>query len=211
MDGAPAVAGGIPTLTVVLNGTSVLSLSYNIQFVGGVNQGDIQLGLLALNGSASFYGLTIRGDDPAYAGGGTPQLAATPPAIPAGAVPSERQASGGSSSSPVRSALEAGLRAAVLYAGLRHIPAIALIARFTLVAPPSGDLPHSKCGGPRPVARLVDMGIKMRVFRLRAGPPLMVRPPIARFSCRRGAGGQKSRRVALMALSRPARSRCFAA
>jgi hypothetical protein len=77
LDSAP-VGGGLPNVTVVLNGTSVLSLNYNIQFVGGVNQGDIQLGLLAQNGSASFYGLSIRGDDPAYAGGGSPQLAAAP-------------------------------------------------------------------------------------------------------------------------------------
>jgi len=68
-------------VNVVLNGTSVLNFTYNIQMVGGVNQGDIALGLIARYGTASFYNLTIRGDDPAYAGGGTPQLATgLPPA-----------------------------------------------------------------------------------------------------------------------------------
>jgi hypothetical protein len=52
-----------------------------------VHQGDIQLGLLALNGPASFYNLSIRGDDPAYAGGGTPQFAASPPASPSATLP----------------------------------------------------------------------------------------------------------------------------
>jgi hypothetical protein len=74
LDSAP-VSGGPPNVTVVLNGASVLSFNYNIQFVGGANQGDLQLGLLARYGAASFYALTIRGDDPAYANGGTPQLA----------------------------------------------------------------------------------------------------------------------------------------
>jgi Ca2+-binding RTX toxin-like protein len=71
--------GGIPpTATVVLNGKSVLSYTYNLQLAGGPMQGNLQLGLLAQYGVASFYNVSIRGDDPAYAGGGTPQLAAVP-------------------------------------------------------------------------------------------------------------------------------------
>jgi hypothetical protein len=71
--------GGIPpTATVVLNGKSVLSYTYNIQLAGGPTQGNLQLGLLAQNGVASFSNVSIRGDDPAYGGGGTPQTAAAP-------------------------------------------------------------------------------------------------------------------------------------
>src|SRR5262249_38051860 len=79
LDSAPDAAGTLPTVNVVLNGSSVLSMTYNVQFVGGVNQGDIQLGLLARYGTASFYGVPIKGDARAYPGGGTPQLAIDAP------------------------------------------------------------------------------------------------------------------------------------
>jgi hypothetical protein len=65
------------TVNVVLNGVSVLSFAYNfLVHADGV-------GLFARNGNASFDNVLIRGDDIAYAGGGTPQLAAALP--PAGA------------------------------------------------------------------------------------------------------------------------------
>jgi Ca2+-binding RTX toxin-like protein len=87
LDNAP-VGGGNPTVTVVFSGATALSFSYGFQMVGGPTQGSLQIGLLARNGSASFYSVSIRGDDPAYTGGGTPQLAATPPAIPLATVAS---------------------------------------------------------------------------------------------------------------------------
>jgi Ca2+-binding RTX toxin-like protein len=68
-----------PTVTVVLNGTTVLSLAYNFQTAGYL------IGLLAQNGPASFGNVSIRGDDQTYAGGGSPQLVAAP--APAGAAP----------------------------------------------------------------------------------------------------------------------------
>src|SRR5262249_51747837 len=77
LDNAPE-GGGDPVVNVVLNGTTALSLTYPFQTVGDLNQGNLKLGLLAQNGGGSFASLTIRGDDPAYAGGGTPQLAAAP-------------------------------------------------------------------------------------------------------------------------------------
>jgi hypothetical protein len=68
------------SVDVVLNGKSVLSFNYNYL----VHDGD--LGLFARNGNASFDNLLIRGDDVAYAGGGTPQLAAAPAPAPRGQV-----------------------------------------------------------------------------------------------------------------------------
>jgi hypothetical protein len=67
-------------VNVVLNGKSVLSFTYNYLIHDGC------LGLLARNGAASFDNVLIRGDDVAYAGGGTPQLAAVPPPTGANAV-----------------------------------------------------------------------------------------------------------------------------
>jgi hypothetical protein len=67
-------------VTVVLNGNSVLSYTYNYLVHDG------SLGLMAKNGAASFSNLLIRGDDPAYSGGGTPQLAASPAPGSAGPV-----------------------------------------------------------------------------------------------------------------------------
>ncbi|MGY3658239.1 hypothetical protein [Bradyrhizobium sp. USDA 376] len=63
-------------VNVVLNGKSVLNFNYNILVHDG------SLGLYARNGNASFDNVLIRGDDIAYAGGGTPQVAAlaAPPA-----------------------------------------------------------------------------------------------------------------------------------
>src|SRR5262249_15405842 len=67
-------------------GSTALSYVYPIQSVGGgLGQGNLRLGLFAKNGTASFDDVSIKGDDSAYAGGGTPQLAATP--APAGANP----------------------------------------------------------------------------------------------------------------------------
>jgi hypothetical protein len=62
-------------VNVVLNGKSVLSFNYNVLVHDG------SLGLYARNGNASFDNVLIRGDDIAYAGGGTPQVAdlAAPP------------------------------------------------------------------------------------------------------------------------------------
>jgi hypothetical protein len=57
-------------VNVVLNGKSVLNFNYNYL----VHDGSV--GLYARNGSASFDNVLIRGDDLAYAGGGTPQVAA---------------------------------------------------------------------------------------------------------------------------------------
>jgi hypothetical protein len=60
------------TVNVVLNGKSVLSYNYNyLVHDGGV-------GLFARSGSASFDNVLLRGDDFAYAGGGTPQTADAP-------------------------------------------------------------------------------------------------------------------------------------
>jgi VCBS repeat-containing protein len=78
IDNSPADGITPPMVNVVLNGVSVAAYSYNFQMVAGPTQGNLQLGLLTRNGAASFYNLSIRGDDPAYTGGGTPQLAATP-------------------------------------------------------------------------------------------------------------------------------------
>ena len=60
------------SVNVVLNGSSVLSFTYNYLVHDG------SLGLLARNGSASFDNVLLRGDDVAYAGGGTPELATDP-------------------------------------------------------------------------------------------------------------------------------------
>jgi|GEM_PF-6918000 len=87
LDNAP-VGGGNPTVNVVLNGQTAISFGYSFPTVGGLTQGNLQVGLLARNGAASFYNLSIRGNDPAYVGGGTPQLAATPAAISAATVSS---------------------------------------------------------------------------------------------------------------------------
>jgi hypothetical protein len=57
---------------VVLNGKTVLSFNYNYLIHDG------SLGLLARNGTASFDNVLIQGDDVAYAGGGSPQLAPAP-------------------------------------------------------------------------------------------------------------------------------------
>jgi hypothetical protein len=60
------------SVNVVLNGKSVLSFTYNyLVHDGGV-------GLLAKGGAATFDNVLLRGDDVAYAGGGTPDLAAAP-------------------------------------------------------------------------------------------------------------------------------------
>jgi hypothetical protein len=67
-------------VNVVLNGKTVISFNYNYL----VHDGSV--GLLARNGNASFDNVLIRGDDVAYAGGGTPQLVAA--AAPAGPVAS---------------------------------------------------------------------------------------------------------------------------
>ena len=64
------------TVNVVLNGKSVLSFSYNFL----VHDGGV--GLFARNGNASFDNVLIRGDDIAYAGGGTPEIAAAQPSQP---------------------------------------------------------------------------------------------------------------------------------
>jgi Ca2+-binding RTX toxin-like protein len=64
------------SVNVVLNGKSVLSFNYNYL----VHDGSV--GLFALNGNASFDNVLIRGDDGAYAGGGTPQVAAAAPSQP---------------------------------------------------------------------------------------------------------------------------------
>jgi hypothetical protein len=69
------------TVNVVLNGKSVLSFSYNFL----VHDGSV--GLFARNGSASFDNVLIRGDDIAYANGGTPQVAASAPSQPTAATP----------------------------------------------------------------------------------------------------------------------------
>ena len=58
------------TVTVVLNGKSVLSRTYNVLAHDGA------LGLFSKGGGAVFDNLLIRGDDVAFAGGGTPQFAA---------------------------------------------------------------------------------------------------------------------------------------
>ncbi len=71
--------GTTNSVNVVLNGKSVVSLTYNYLVHDG------GLGLLARNGAASFDNVLLRGDDVAYAGGGTPQLAAAPPASAAAA------------------------------------------------------------------------------------------------------------------------------
>jgi hypothetical protein len=69
-------------VNVVLNGKSVLSFTYNYL----VHDGSI--GLLAKNGAASFDNVLVRGDDGAYAGGGTPDLSAAPaPATAASVTP----------------------------------------------------------------------------------------------------------------------------
>jgi Ca2+-binding RTX toxin-like protein len=60
------------TVSVVLNGKSVTSFSYSYLVHDG------QVGLFAKGGSATFDNVLLRGDDVAYAGGGTPQLAANP-------------------------------------------------------------------------------------------------------------------------------------
>jgi hypothetical protein len=86
LDSTPQADNTPSTVNVVLNGASVLGYTYNIQFVGGPQFGNLQLGLLARSGAASFYNLAIRGDDPAYANGGTPQLAAAPAPTSAGAI-----------------------------------------------------------------------------------------------------------------------------
>jgi hypothetical protein len=85
LDNSPE-GGGSPTVNVVLNGATALSHTYNFQTVGSVNQGNLRLGLLSQNGSASFANVSIRGDDPAYAGGGTPQLTTSPALTQAAAV-----------------------------------------------------------------------------------------------------------------------------
>jgi hypothetical protein len=59
---------------VVLNGKSVLNFDYNILVHDG------KVGLYARNGAASFDNVLIRGDDIAYAGGGTPLTVAAAPA-----------------------------------------------------------------------------------------------------------------------------------
>jgi hypothetical protein len=69
------------TVNVVLNGKSIASFSYNYLTHDG------NLGLFARNGNASFDNVLIRGDDQAYASGGTPQVAATTPAQPVAATP----------------------------------------------------------------------------------------------------------------------------
>jgi hypothetical protein len=67
-------------VNVVLNGKSVLSFNYNyLVHDGGV-------GLFGRNGNASFDNVLLRGDDIAFAGGGSPLTAAVAPAQPAGAV-----------------------------------------------------------------------------------------------------------------------------
>jgi hypothetical protein len=68
-------------VNVVLNGKSVLSFNYNYPVHDG------SLGLFARNGNASFDNVLIRGDDIAYASGGTPQAAADAPAQPVDAAP----------------------------------------------------------------------------------------------------------------------------
>ena len=73
LDNSPE-AGGDPTVNVVLNGQSAVGFAYHFQTVGAGSK----IGLLARNGTASFDNVSIRGNDQAYAGGGTPQLAASP-------------------------------------------------------------------------------------------------------------------------------------
>jgi hypothetical protein len=85
LDNTPT-GGGPATVNVVLNGTTVLSQTFEYQMVGGLTQGNRQIGLFARNGAASFYNVQVRGDDPAYSGGGTPQLAAAPAPASAGPV-----------------------------------------------------------------------------------------------------------------------------
>src|SRR5262249_35739808 len=60
-------------VNVVLNGKSVTSFNYNYM----VHDGNI--GLFARNGKATFDNVLLRGDDVAYASGGTPQMAASLP------------------------------------------------------------------------------------------------------------------------------------
>ena len=64
--------GTTNSVNVVLNGKTVLSFTYNYL----VHDGSI--GLLAKGGAATFDNVLLRGDDVAYAGGGTPDLAAAP-------------------------------------------------------------------------------------------------------------------------------------
>jgi len=58
-------------VTVVLNGASVLSFGYTYLLHEG------SVGLFAKGGAASFDNVLLRGDDVAYAAGGTPQYAAS--------------------------------------------------------------------------------------------------------------------------------------
>jgi hypothetical protein len=58
------------TVTVVLGTQTAISFNYTFLPTGGA------VGLLTRTGSASFDNFVIRGDDPAYSGGGSPQMAA---------------------------------------------------------------------------------------------------------------------------------------
>ncbi|UVO40540.1 hypothetical protein KUL72_23840 [Bradyrhizobium arachidis] len=80
--------GVVNNVNVVLNGKSVLSFNYNYLVHDG------SLGLYARNGNASFDNVLIRGDDIAYAGGGTPQVAAlaAPPATDVAVVTADQLA-----------------------------------------------------------------------------------------------------------------------
>src|SRR5207248_2610020 len=64
-------------VNVVVDGQSIVSFNYNYT----VHDGNV--GLFARNGNASFDNVLIRGDDIAYASGGTPQAAADLPSQPA--------------------------------------------------------------------------------------------------------------------------------
>ncbi|HEY1380413.1 MAG TPA: hypothetical protein VGF55_26665, partial [Gemmataceae bacterium] len=76
--------GGHPVVSLAFGGLTAVSYVYPIQSVGGgLGQGNLRLGLLARNGTASFDNVSVRGDDAAYAGGGTPQLAAAAAPAPA--------------------------------------------------------------------------------------------------------------------------------